>query len=234
MPIILYGSCSYLFHKQCIWPIWRLFGKCPCDANYEKSSHAICRICVIFFLMSSHLVAVVFLVHSFVQIIYTFNAHINLLIMRVAGFFSSLHRTPACTCSHIPHPTQLSPASLILCCQLVHGRRPSCWKLVWLFQHLQQFVHFFACRVAQHHPWLGHSFFMSYCVAYSFDLLDFRCNTEPLNCTSDIMLTRHHCSRYTMQSSFIPASIMRACGAHIGSRTIVFNYHYRYRLFLSC
>jgi hypothetical protein len=89
-------------------------------------------------------------------------------------------------------------------------------------------------RVAQHNSWLGHSFSMSYCVAYSFDLLDFRCNTEPLNCISDIMLTCHHCSRYTMQSSFIPASIMRACGAQIGSRTIVFNYHYRYRLFLSC
>ena len=154
--------------------------------------------------------------------------------MRVAGFVSSLHRTPARTCSHIQHPTQLSPASLILCCQLVHGWRPSCWKLVWLFQQLLQFMQYFVCRVAQHHPWLGHSFSMSYCVAYSFDLLDFRCNTVPLTRILDIMLTRHHFYRYTMQSSFIPASIMRACGAQIGSRTIVFNYHYRSRLFLSC
>ena len=154
--------------------------------------------------------------------------------MRVAGFVSSLHRTPARTCSHIQHPTQLSPASLILCCQLVHGWRPSCWKLVWLFQQLLQFMQCFACRVAQHHPWLGHSFSMSYCVAYSFDLLDFRCNTVPLTRILDIMLTRHHFYRYTMQSSFIPASFMRACGAQIGSRTIVFNYHYRSRLFLSC
>jgi hypothetical protein len=153
--------------------------------------------------------------------------------MRVAGFVSSLHRTPARTCSHIQHPTQLSPASLILCCQLVHGWRPSCWKLVWLFQQLLQFMQCFACRVAQHHPWLGHSFSMSYCVAYSFDLLDFRCNTVPLTRILDIMLTRHHFYRYTMQSSFIPASFMRACGAQIGSRTIVFNYHYRSRLFLS-
>ena len=35
---------------------------------------------------------------------------------------------------------------------------------------------------------------------------------------------------YTLQSSYIPAAIMRACGARVGKRTIVFNYDYSVEL----
>lgn len=35
---------------------------------------------------------------------------------------------------------------------------------------------------------------------------------------------------YTLQSSFIPAAILRACGAKVGKRTIIFNYDYSVEL----